>query len=241
MNLKLKIPLWAVLVFICIGFIGCVSNRKANPPQGEPIQKENSDEKVLLDAPIISQKPELKNGCEVTSLAMLLQYTGINVDKITLAQEIKKDKTPLELDKEGNIKTWGNPNDGFVGDITGENKGFAVYPNPMIELMEQYMPERVVNLTNQPFDILIKSIDLKKPVIAWITVDFKLPDKYQEWKKNDQKIKASLDEHAVLLTGYDKNNCYINNPYNGLKNQQVNKDTFKSIWSAMGSMAISYK
>jgi uncharacterized protein YvpB len=66
-------------------------------------------------------------------------------------------------------------------------------------------------------------------------------EKYEEWEKNGNTIKATLDEHAVILVGYDKNYCYINNPFNGMKNQKVSKDTFIDVWNLMGNMAISYK
>jgi uncharacterized protein YvpB len=84
-------------------------------------------EKLILDVPLIAQNPELKYGCEVTSLAMVLQYAGIKVNKTELANSIKKDNDPLIIGKGGNIEHWGDPNDGFVGDITGKKKGYAVY------------------------------------------------------------------------------------------------------------------
>ena len=48
--------------------------------------------KILLDVPTILQKPELPRGCEVTSLAMMLNYAGIEVNKMELAEKINKEK-----------------------------------------------------------------------------------------------------------------------------------------------------
>lgn len=51
----------------------------------------NAAAKKLLDVPIIRQMdaPRLYNGCEVTSLAMLLVDNGFHVTKNQLAEEIK--------------------------------------------------------------------------------------------------------------------------------------------------------
>lgn len=245
-----KLYILTAVLLIYIAFTGCSNERRANPLQAEDNKEQNTggqipqtkiNEEVLLDAPIISQKPELKCGCEVTSLAMLLQYGGVKVDKMTLAHQIKKDGTPLVLDKNGGIEEWGNPNDGFVGDITGKDRGFAVYSKPLIELMEKHLPGRAVNLTNQPFESLLEFISQKRPVVVWVTTNFRNPQKYEEWQKNGTKIKAALNEHAVLLVGYDRNYCYVNNPLNGMKNQKVNKEAFKKVWETMGRMAVSYK
>lgn len=67
----------------------------------------NRDEKVILsNVPFIQQLPELDRGCEVTSLAMMLQYAGITVDKMKLANEIKK----VDFMNDG---VRGNPNEGL--------------------------------------------------------------------------------------------------------------------------------
>lgn len=88
----------------------------------------NRDEKVILsNVPFIQQLPELDRGCEVTSLAMMLQYAGITVDKMKLANEIKK----VDFMNDG---VRGNPNEGFVGNIytfSESGYGYGVYHGPL--------------------------------------------------------------------------------------------------------------
>ncbi|WP_413521916.1 hypothetical protein [Brochothrix thermosphacta] len=46
--------------------------------------------------------------------------------------------------------------------------------------------------------------------------------------------------HSVVLTGFDKDNVYLNNPY-GEKDQTVNRADFIAAWEQMGSQAIYIK
>lgn len=83
----------------------------SNIQSGRRTESSNNDEKVILsNVPLIQQLPELDRGCEVTSLAMMLQYAGVSVDKMKLANEIKK----VDFMNDG---VRGNPNEGFVGNI----------------------------------------------------------------------------------------------------------------------------
>lgn len=45
---------------------------------------------VIIDVPLIRQNPELKYGCEVTSLTMVLQHAGVQVGKMDLHKAVKK-------------------------------------------------------------------------------------------------------------------------------------------------------
>jgi uncharacterized protein YvpB len=203
--------------------------------------KASDDKKIVLQAPVICQGPELYNGCEVTSLAMLLQYAGIHAGKMELANRLKKDNDPLIADTQGHITHWGNPDQGFVGDITGKNKGYAVHAGPLQQLMQQYLPERTLNLTGESFDSLLRQIQNGKPVIVWTTTHFTPPKKWIYWQHHQQQIKATMELHVVLLVGFDSNSVYINNPLTGEKAQRVDRESFMASWKALGQQALSYR
>lgn len=52
--------------------------------------KSADDCKKVIDIDEILQNPELPTGCEVTSLAMVLNYWGYDIDKLTLATDYLK-------------------------------------------------------------------------------------------------------------------------------------------------------
>ena len=213
----------------------------------KPIEKATESkpkqQKVLLNVPLIAQNPELKYGCEVTSLTMVLQYAGKQVNKNILAQKLKKDTDPLMVNKKGDIIRWGDPNEGFVGDMTGRNKGYAVHVKPLQALMEQYLPDRTVNLTGQSFDHVLLHLKKERPVVLWTTGDYRKPDRFESWYHKGKKLNVALDLHAVVLVGVDADHRYIylNDPLSEKKAVRVKKDNFIPSWNALGKQALSYE
>ncbi|OLS41927.1 C39 family peptidase [Bacillus sp. MRMR6] len=201
----------------------------------------NKKESMMLDVALIKQNPELRYGCEVTSLAMVLNYAGVNTNKMELYQAVRKDLDPLKKSNTGDIISWGNPAEGFVGDMTGKTAGYAVFDKPMIDLINQKLPGRAVNLTNQPFDAVLDHVSKGFPVVVWTTGDYRLPDRWEQWNHGSQVIKTPLDLHAVVLVGYDKANVYLNDPLSGKKQVAVNKERFIASWKALESRAVSYQ
>lgn len=191
-----------------------------------------------INAPLISQLPELKNGCEVTSLAMLLQYKGIQVSKMTLASRIKKDPTPYRVSG-GNVY-WGNPNNGFVGDITGRSKGYSVYHGPVYQLANQYT--NAIDLTGSTFDVILQHISRGKPVWVISTSTFNTvpSSQWQTIQTSLGPLRMTFHEHSVLLTGYDQNYIYFNDPLANIKNRKVSRSSFKKGWEQFGRQAITY-
>lgn len=200
-------------------------------------------DEVKLDVPLISQKPELYNGCEVTSLAILLKYKGIDIDKLTLASEIRKDITPMIKDKNGQILIWGNPKLGFVGDVTGINApGYSIDPNQLLSLAENHYEGEAIDLTNSTLEDLQRFIMVKCPVVVWMTCSMTLPKDFITWKDGQgNPVKATFMQHAVLLTGYDKDNFYYNDPLSNLKNASISKENFNKVWEAMGKKALTIR
>ncbi|MEJ8544442.1 C39 family peptidase [Brevibacillus borstelensis] len=196
--------------------------------------------KAMLDVPIIAQNPELKNGCEVTSLAMLLRHSGHPVDKMTLARQVKKDPEPI-VQQNGDIQKWGDPAEGFVGDMTGKKKGFAVYNKPLEELLRRYLGERTVNLTGASYETLLDSVAAGFPVVIWATGDFTPPTEWEYWDSDGKQIVVPFDEHAVLLVGYDKTHAYVNDPLTARKQRRVAHSALKNSWEALGKQAITYR
>lgn len=199
-------------------------------------------EKVLLDAPIIKQFPELPRGCEVTSLAMLLQYNGIETNKMDLAAKITKD--PIPLRRENGRIYWGNPNNGFIGDMYSySNPGYGVYHQPIKALAEQFLPGQIIDLTGREFVELKTYLSLDIPIWVIINTTFKkLPENaFETWETPDGEVKVTYKEHSVLITGYDEKKIYFNDPLTGIKNRSVSTDDFIEAWKQMGSQAITYQ
>ncbi|CAG7622381.1 C39 family peptidase [Paenibacillus allorhizosphaerae] len=193
--------------------------------------------KAMLEAPLVFQKPELPSGCELTSLTMLLQYYGVNKSKMELLPEMKRDSTPIRYNKDGTIAYWGNPNIGFVGEITGSAKGFGIYHAALFDLLKEYVPS-AVDLTREPFSKLERQVSEGFPVVAWTTIDYQVPEKWMTWDTDLGPIQTTFMEHAVLIVGYDEQSVYVNDPLTGKR--KIEKSRFIATWEAMGRQALSY-
>lgn len=194
--------------------------------------------KIINGVSLIQQLPELPRGCEVTSLAMLLQYAGVSVDKMTLANEINtisyKDQNGLN----------GNPNVGFVGDLYSfDNSGYGVYHTPIAQLAETYLPGRIVDLTGSSIESVYNMIDNGSPV--WVITNSRfsaLPEsEFITWNTASGEIQVTYREHSVLVVGYDENYVYLNDPLKDEAYTSVSRDIFEESWIQMGSQAVSYQ
>lgn len=107
---------------------------------------------MQLNVPLISQRPELPTGCEITAVTMMLQYAGAAVNKVQLAKEMPRADSDCNL--------------GFVGDPFTDN-GNSIYPPALLPLVTKYAGH-ATNLTGASLAELKQQLDANNPVVIWV-------------------------------------------------------------------------
>ncbi len=225
---------FCIIVFCLVSLADLGTDPSEEKAVAIPHAKVVLAEEIQLDVPLLNQMdaPRLFNGCEVTSLAMLLQFWGLDVTKNELAAQIPR--VPLQYSDGKN----GNPNMGFVGNME-DGPGLGVYHGPIFYLANSNINDqlRVQNLSNYPFSSVLEKISQGLPVWVITTSSFSpLPD-FNTWSTPQGSVEVTYKMHSVVITGYDQDYIYLNDPY-GTKNKKVNKEKFIASWEQMGSQAI---
>lgn len=201
--------------------------------------KNIATQSVQLDVPFIHQLEEtpLINGCEVTSLAMLLNYYGVDVSKNTLAEQIAT--VPVEY--EDGFK--GDPNEGFVGDMSDDLWAMGVFVSPIAELANQYVPTgyAVVASEETNLDDLLEQVTAGQPVWTLVTVDFIPPqnDDYKLWSTRNGDLYLTANIHAAVITGFNDTYIYVNDPLEN-KNRSVSRKQFEKTFNEMGKQSLYF-
>lgn len=194
-----------------------------------------SETNVILDVPFEHQlsEPALENGCEVTALAMVLNYYDYKTDKNELADQLNY--VPLITEK-GN---YGNPHEGFVGNIYEGNETMGIAVEPIGLLAERYVGDdyQVSYGSSGNFNQLLAVVEAGSPVWFVTTIDFDVPEveDFRTWQTDDEELFVTSLIHAAVITGYDetKDLIYVNDP-NGEKNQAIDWQVLQEIFIRMG-------
>ncbi|GEB76821.1 C39 family peptidase [Sporolactobacillus inulinus] len=191
-----------------------------------------------LDVPLIKQRPELPTGCEAVALTMALHYYGINVDKEKIVAQMPRDATPLTRDEKGTIKTWGDPEAGFVGDPYGD--GITINPNPLKQVLDQYRSGGVA-LYGADFSVIEDYVNRGKPVLVWFTISHEMPILRYWYTPAGKSIFAPRPLHCIVVTGSDGHSVYFNDcesTERSGKDVTVERKKFIKIYDAMGRRAL---
>lgn len=184
----------------------------------------------------ISQEPELPNGCEITSLAMVLNKLGYSVDKLTLNDKY------LEIGAVGTTNFYkanvGNPRD---------TNSFGSYSPVIYNASEKYLTEQgkkhtTYDITGYNIDEVYYQLSQGNPVIMWTTQDINTkPLVIKTWVVDGERLDWKHPLHCVVLIGYDINSKTVTvvDPSEGVITHSM--ELFEQRWQEMGAQAIYIK
>ena len=94
--------------------------------------------------------------------------------------------------------------------------------------------------------ILLALSDGRRRVVAWlavaaIAVNLGALIVLGASVLSEGPVRATPDEHAVLLVGYDANRVYVNDPLAGQARRPVARSVFRSSWQQLGGQALSVR
>jgi len=192
-----------------------------------------------VQVPVQQQLPELPNGCEVTSLSMLLAAGEVRVNKDVLADAQDTNLTPPVYAKGSRdfyrITRWGNPNVAFVGNV--RKMGYGIYHAPLARLAETEAPGRVRDLTGGGFTEVMDQVRSGSPVLVWTTVTERSVTRWVTWRTPQGLFRATKMEHAVLVVGYTARGLIVNDPLAGRRKTVPAKPFIRS-WQQLGRQAL---
>lgn len=195
----------------------------------------------IKEFPIILQNPELPTGCEITALAMVLDYYGLQVDKTVLAERyLPKTEASLYQGEDGRL--YGpDLNKYFVGDPFSH--GMICGTEAIMTAADTYLEEiesdlRSKDLTGSSPEELYKLAAENTPAVVWVTIymeDRLAPE--QGWYTEDgEYVDWSTNDHGAVLVGYTETTVFIADPISGLV--EYPKEKFESVFASRGSKSV---
>ena len=176
------------------------------------------------NVPELFQYPSMPAGCEVYSLAAVLQAMGHDADP----DSIVANQLPFDVEGDDYASAfWGDPY------WSGEGMPPAIMTAGNAYLEEEGASERFANLTGTDFDELASKASSGTPVLVWTTLDFADPC-------FDEPLEANSFydlEHCVVLLGVEGQRACIMDPTQGYVT--VNYSWFKYLYEQCGSMALA--
>lgn len=176
------------------------------------------------NVPELFQYPSMPAGCEIYSLAAVLQAMDHDADP----DSIVANQLPFDVEGDDYASAfWGDPY------WSGEGMPPAIMAAGNAFLEEAGASERFANLAGTDFDELAGKASSGTPVLVWTTLDFEDP-------YFDEPLEANSFydlEHCVVLLGVEGHRACIMDPTQGYVT--VNYDWFKYLYEQCGSMALA--
>ncbi len=204
-----------VIVFLVLPLVRCcIRDDKENftPHNGVVVETSPS---VNIEVAPLCQYPLLPTGCESVSAVMVLNFYGDLVDMETFASQWLPKNSDFYTYKGEDFGP--DPSKAFAGDPF-TTYGYGCYA-PVIaqSINDNSNVCDAYTVIGKGFDFLLSEyIDNGMPVLVWATMDMAPVKKGDKWiTPEGEHFVWTSGEHCLVLTGYDEDYCYFNDPMSG--------------------------
>jgi len=162
-------------------------------------EEEISSAEVKLDVPRYKQAHSLT--CESAAASMVANFYRIPLSEEEIIEALPRDD---------------NPNLGFRGRLDGVPGGltnYGVYAEPIREVLIANGLE--VTYIENGLEGIERALDRRHPVIAWVTYRLRRQQPVEITLNSGQKVKMVNYEHTVVVTGYNQEGFWVNDPFDG--------------------------
>lgn len=190
---------------------------------------------------VIFQMSELPTGCEITALTMVLNYYGMETDKVEMATKyLPTQQLNLYYGSDGRL--YGNDlNQYFIGDPTTEN-GYVCGTGAIITAANAYLQEQGSNLTAVDYtgadaDTLYQLVSQDIPVVVWVTISMTDRGETEGWyTRSGEYVDWSIYDHGAVLIGYTQDTVTIADPISG--KMEYSREDFERVFASRGNQCV---
>jgi uncharacterized protein YvpB len=189
-----------------------------------------------IELPVVKQA--FRNNCETAALSMLLDARGVRLSQLRLQRELPL-SPPLDPEPSyaGGLRTWGDPNRGFVGRVDGggTSGGYGVYQGPVRRLAQRHGVQ-LEDISGSSEAKIYGRLLAGRPVMVWIGLS---EGPYETWRSPEgRRITGNFGEHTVVLTGIRGDELTVNDPLVGVRTTWT-RDDFRELWDRLGRRALA--
>ena len=196
---------------------------------------------VTFPVPIYRQTRNLN--CETAAMQMGLAYYGHDSSQDALFAYENPDLRRAVVGTNGAVLQWGDPYTNFVGNVNGSetaHTGYGVYYPVILSIARSHGVPNAYGGEGFSAGTIYAELAAGHPVQIWMEARWSRPvmGTWTAW--DGRRIRYSLAEHSVILTGVSPTMVRVNDDQFGSQ-YWVSKATFQRSWADFGNMAVIYR
>jgi uncharacterized protein YvpB len=141
------------------------------------------------------------------------------------------------------VLQWGDPYTNFVGNVWGSDTaptGYGVYWPVILRIAQTHGLPHATGGEGYSPSTIYAALRAHHPVEVWVETYWERP-RLGTWTAWDgRRIRYSLIEHAVILTGVEAGMVRVNDPLHGTQ-YWISKYTFETVWRDFNDMAVIFQ